>query len=80
MSTWLTAQEAAAHLRVKTRTILAWARQGKIPAHALSGSLRVTYRFRMEELDALLTDAFPRKGNPDSVVPPSVLSANGGSN
>jgi excisionase family DNA binding protein len=51
---WLTAKEAAQHLRVKERTVLKWAKQGRIPAHPLSGSMRVTWRFLKSELDAML--------------------------
>lgn len=51
MSEWLTAREAAAYLRVAHRTILEWAKTERIPAHRLSGTLRVTWRFRVEELD-----------------------------
>jgi excisionase family DNA binding protein len=51
---WLTAQEAAEHLRVKTRTLLLWARQGKIVGHRLSGVQRHIWRFRQAELDASL--------------------------
>ncbi len=53
-SEWLTAAEAAAYLKVAHRTVLEWAKDGKIPAHRLSGTLRVTYRFRAVELDAML--------------------------
>ena len=53
-SEWLTAAEAAAYLRVAHRTVLEWAKTGRIPAHRLSGTLRVTYRFRAVELDAML--------------------------
>lgn len=51
---WLTASEAAAYLKVKPRTIAQWAKEGKIPAHRLSGSKRVTWRFRREDLDSML--------------------------
>lgn len=51
---WLTANEAAEHLRVKPRTILKWAKEGHIPAHPLSGSKRVTWRFLKSELNAML--------------------------
>jgi excisionase family DNA binding protein len=51
---WLTAKEAAQHLRVKPRTILKWAKERRIPAHPLSGSKRVTWRFIKSELDAML--------------------------
>jgi excisionase family DNA binding protein len=52
---WLTAAEAAAYLRVDPRTVLAWARQGKVKAYALSGTARHVWRFRAEDLDAILT-------------------------
>jgi excisionase family DNA binding protein len=48
---WLTANEAAEYLRVKPRTVLKWAKQGRIPAHPLSGCKRVTWRFLKSELD-----------------------------
>lgn len=48
---WLTANEAAQYLKVKPRTVLKWAKEGRIPAHALSGSQRVTWRFLRSELD-----------------------------
>jgi excisionase family DNA binding protein len=51
---WLTAKEAAAYLKVKHRTVCQWAKQGKIPAHPLSGTLRRTWRFSRRELDSLL--------------------------
>jgi excisionase family DNA binding protein len=52
---WLTANEAAAYLKVKPRTVLKWAKEGTIPAHSLSGSKRVTWRFLKSELDAMLS-------------------------
>jgi excisionase family DNA binding protein len=54
-SEWLTAREAAAHLKVAPRTLVRWARNGLVPAHRLSGLSRVTWRFRREELDAKLS-------------------------
>jgi excisionase family DNA binding protein len=51
---WLTATEAAQHLRVAHRTVLLWAKTGKIPAHKLSGAARITYRFCADELDSFL--------------------------
>ena len=51
---WMTAAEAAVHLRVAHRTILLWAKTGRIPAHKLSGAQRVTWRFRADELDAFI--------------------------
>lgn len=54
-SNWLTATEAAGYLKVEPRTLLMWARQGKVRGHVLSGTRRVTWRFRAEDLDAMLT-------------------------
>ncbi|MGO9576232.1 MAG: helix-turn-helix domain-containing protein [Terriglobales bacterium] len=51
---WLTAAEAAAHLKIATRTLVRWARSGQVPAHKLSGTARCTWRFRRSELDAML--------------------------
>jgi excisionase family DNA binding protein len=52
---WLTAEEAANYLRVQTRTLLLWARQGKVKGHILSGTRRHVWRFRRVDLDAMLT-------------------------
>jgi excisionase family DNA binding protein len=51
---WLTANEAAQYLKVKPRTLTAWARDGKVPAHRLSGVQRCVWRFLKTELDAIL--------------------------
>jgi excisionase family DNA binding protein len=51
-ATWLTAKEAATYLKVAHRTLLYWARQGKVKAHVLSGTQRQTWRFRQADLDA----------------------------
>jgi len=63
-SVWLTALEAAQYLRVEPRTLLMWARQGKVKGYVLSGTRRVTWRFRTEDLDATMS-------------PPSVALKNG---
>jgi excisionase family DNA binding protein len=57
MTGWLTAKEAAQYLRVAHRTVLEWAKDGKIPAHRLSGTARVTWRFRADELDGAMMAA-----------------------
>ncbi|HKT88467.1 MAG TPA: helix-turn-helix domain-containing protein [Candidatus Sulfotelmatobacter sp.] len=62
---WLTAAEAAKYVKVKRRTILKWAKQGTIPAHALSGNKRVTWRFLTSELDRAMLN------------PPSVAESGG---
>jgi excisionase family DNA binding protein len=51
-TTWLTAIEAATYLKVAHRTLLSWARQGKVKGHILSGIQRQTWRFRQADLDA----------------------------
>ena len=53
-SEWLTAEEAAAYLKVKVRSLLLWVRQGKVPAYALSGTARRIWRFRKGDLDSHL--------------------------
>lgn len=70
ISGWLTAEEAAAHLRIKTRTLLLWVRQKKVRAYALSGIKRRIWRFRKSDLDAVL---FAQAGGVLSSTPPSVL-------
>lgn len=54
---WLTAIEAATHLRVKPRTLLLWARQGKVKGYVLSGVSRHVWRFRQVDLDATMIPA-----------------------
>ena len=66
---WLTAVEAAAHLRIAHRTILLWAKTGRIPAHRLSGAQRVTWRFRADELDAFVNgESRDTIGSPSAFV------------
>ena len=54
-SEWLTAAEAASYLKVEPRTLLMWARQGRIKGYVLSGTERITWRFRAEDLDATMS-------------------------
>jgi excisionase family DNA binding protein len=54
-SEWLTATEAASYLKIEPRTLLMWARQGRIKGYVLSGTERITWRFRSEDLDATMT-------------------------
>src|SRR5713226_5228364 len=53
-STWLTAAEAARYLKIEPRTLLMWARQGKVRGYVLSGTRRQTWRFLHADLDAML--------------------------
>ena len=68
-SEWLTANEAAHHLKVKPRTLLLWARQGKVKAFALSGTKRRVWRFRQGDLDASLLESPVLPCIPPSVRP-----------
>jgi len=54
-SEWLTATEAAGYLKIKPRTLLLWARKGRIKGYVLSGAERITWRFLRSDLDATLT-------------------------
>jgi len=54
MTEWMTAPEAAAYLKVQTRTLLMWTRNGKIKAYSLSGTKRRVWRFLRADLDAAL--------------------------
>jgi excisionase family DNA binding protein len=51
---WMTAAEAAQHLKIKQRTLLMWVRQGKLQAYALSGTKRRVWRFLRADLDNAL--------------------------
>src|SRR5712691_12573582 len=51
---WLTTTEAADYLKVKPRTLLLWARRGKVTGYPLSGTERRVWRFRQADLDAML--------------------------
>jgi excisionase family DNA binding protein len=56
-SEWLTVSEAGNYLKVKPRTLLLWARQGRVKAFALSGTQRRIWRFRRQDLDAALLES-----------------------
>jgi len=66
---WLTATEAAQHLKVKARTLLLWVRQGKVKACALSGTKRRVWRFRRQDLDNALLESSVLPSIPPSVRP-----------
>jgi excisionase family DNA binding protein len=68
--TWLTAREAAQYLNVKVRTILLWARRGRVKAYALTGTQRRIWRFLHADLDAIMTQKKPVV----SSAQPSVLA------
>ena len=54
---WMTAEQGAAYLGVDPRTLLSWARQGKVKAYKLSGTQRHVWRFLVEDLDASMMQA-----------------------
>jgi len=54
---WLSAKEAACYLGVAPRTLLKWARQGKVRGYQLSVTLRVRWRFLVEDLDSAILEA-----------------------
>lgn len=56
-SEWMTVAEAANYLTVRPRTLLLWARQGRVKAFALSGTRRHVWRFRRQDLDAALLES-----------------------
>jgi excisionase family DNA binding protein len=66
---WLTAAEAAQHLKVKIRTLLLWVRQGKVKGFALSGTQRHVWRFRQTDLDAALMESSVLPSKTPSVRP-----------
>lgn len=53
-SEWLTANEAARYLKIAPRTLLLWAREGRLKGYPLSGTRRHVWRFRHVHLDAML--------------------------
>lgn len=53
-SPWMTAEEAAAYLKVSRRTLLDWVRRGQIHGYQLSGTKRHVWRFQQIDLDAAL--------------------------
>jgi excisionase family DNA binding protein len=71
---WLTAHEAAAYLKVRTRTLLLWTRQKKVLGWPLSGIRRRIWRFRKTDLDAVL---FAQAEGVISSQSPSVLVTRG---
>jgi excisionase family DNA binding protein len=67
-SEWLTANEAAQYLKVKPRSLLLWARQGKINGYTLSGTRRRIWRFRREDLDSALLHSDVVRSDPLTVL------------
>jgi excisionase family DNA binding protein len=53
-SPWLSPDQAAQYLQIDRRTLLEWARQGKVKGFKVSGVIRHVWRFRQADLDAML--------------------------
>ncbi len=53
---WLTRDEAAAHLKISTRTLTRWTEHGRCPVHRTPGGRP---RFLRRELDELMTSDPP---------------------
>src|SRR5690349_14020512 len=68
-STWLTAAEAARYLKIKTRTLLFWARRGKIKAYSLTGTKRRIWRFLQSDLYDILIHSRPVISSAQPSVP-----------
>jgi len=69
---WLTVGEAAAHLKIKKRTLLYWVNQGKVKAYALSGTKRRVWRFLRQDLDAaVLQSPVVLNSASPTVLPPA---------
>jgi len=68
---WLTVGEAAAHLKIKKRTLLYWVNRGRVKAYALSGTKRRVWRFLRQDLDAAVLQSSPVITSPA----PTVLSS-----
>lgn len=68
---FVTAQEVAAHLKITRRQILEMTRRGIIPGYALgTGTSRRLWRFKLREIDAVLT----AKKAPEAAFRQSVIS------
>jgi excisionase family DNA binding protein len=51
----MNAEQAAAYLGIDQRTLLSWARHGKVKGYRLSGTQRHVWRFLIEDLDAIMS-------------------------
>jgi excisionase family DNA binding protein len=59
MESYVSANEVAKFLNLSPRTIAKMAREGRIPAHPVSGSARHTWRFKLSEVEVSLALATP---------------------
>lgn len=54
MESFVTASEVAKYLSLSPRTVAKMAREGRLPAHRISGSERKTWRFLISEVAAFV--------------------------
>jgi excisionase family DNA binding protein len=54
MEPFVSAIEVAKYLDLSPRTVAKMAREGRLPAHRISGSKRKTWRFLISEVSAFL--------------------------
>ena len=54
MESFVTATEIAKYLSLSPRTVAKMAREGRLPAHRISGSERKTWRFLISEVAAFV--------------------------
>jgi excisionase family DNA binding protein len=59
MESFVTAAEVARYLSLSPRTVAKMAREGRLPAHRISGSERKTWRFKLSEVEAYLASNSP---------------------
>ena len=60
MESFVSAAEVAKFLRLSPRTVAKMARDGRLPAHRVSGSKRKTRRFLISEIAAFVTSGMRR--------------------
>ena len=56
---FVTAKEIARFLGMSPRTIAKMAREGRIPAYPVSGSIRLTWRFKLSEIGLFFASHVP---------------------
>jgi excisionase family DNA binding protein len=56
MERYVTTETVAEVLGMSSRTIAKMAREGRIPAHPVTGAARRTWRYRLSEVEAHFSD------------------------
>jgi excisionase family DNA binding protein len=59
MEPFVTTTEVAKFLGLCRRTVAKMAREGRIPAHPVSGTARRTWRFKLSEVEVSLASQLP---------------------